>query len=262
MSDPIVKVVSAPLTVDQMKEAFLNKADRDSGKVRYVVDYAKSSIKGDVLLQYLSNLEINADFDFSGASKQERFDFLWTYMKMKTIIKNKDLNFASAAVLLYSKGFDPSSMQGQNFLSSEEVKEFYSTHSQLVGRWAHIVDSSIIMLIRASMPQANLDEYESIMDPSYGCTNFVNLYEIPNFFLTFTQRPSTQPMAWFTHQFEEFAFNNKLLLSIILESDKSPFSCTNLIDIASYGKIPKEQIEEVNLALDKIDEAVLNVRPD
>lgn len=261
MSEPIVKVVTAPLSVDQMKEAFLNKADRDSGKIRYVVDYAKSSIKGDVLLQYLSNLEINADFDFSGASKQDRFDFLWTYFKMKTIIKNRDLNYASAAVLLYSKGYEPSIVSGQNFLSSDEVKEFYNTHSQLVGRWAHIVDSSILLLIRASAPQANLDEYESITEPSYGCTNFVNLYEIPNFFLTFTEKPSAQPIAWFTHQFEEFAFNNKLLLSIILESDQSPFSPTNLMDIAAFGKIPAEQIEEVNLALDKIDEAVQNVRP-
>jgi hypothetical protein len=261
MSEPIVKVVSAPLTVDQMKEAFLNKADRDSGKVKYVVDYAKSSIKGDVLLQYLSNLEINADFDFSGASKQDRFDFLWTYMKMKTIIKNRDLNYAAASVLLHSKGYEPSVVKGQAFLSPEEVKEFYATHTQLVARWAHIVDSSLLLLVRATAPQASLDEYESITDPSYGCVNFVNLYEIPNFFLTFTELPSAQPLVWFTHQFEEFAFNNELLLRIMMESDKSIFSSWILMDIAAYGKVPKEQLEEVNKALEKV-EAALNVRPE
>lgn len=251
MSDPIVKIVAAPLSVDQMKEAFLNKADRDSGKVKYVVDYAKSSIKGDVLLQYLSNLEISADFDFSGATKQDRFDFLHTYFKMKTIIKNNDLNEAASALLMFSKGFQPS-FTTQTFLSEDEVKEFYQAHTELVNKWSHIVDSSVLLLLRACSPTTSLSEYAEVMDPSYCGLNFVNLYSIPGFFQAFTSAPSLKPLEWFTHHFETFAFNNDFLLRIMSE-DKTITSAVGIMDAAVRGIFSQEDLKQIDQDLKALE---------
>jgi len=251
MSEVITKRVKAPLSVDEMKDAFLNKADRDAGKIKYIVDYVNSTIKGDILLQYLSNLEIQADFDFTGTSKQERFDFLLTYFKMKTIIKNKDLNYAASAVVLRSKDFSGEFLK-QDFLTNEEVDEFYTLHKKKVDKWSLIVDSSLLLLIRVSSPQTSLDAYEDILDPNYCGVNFVNLYNISGFFNIFTSRPAISELKWFTHQFENFAFNNQLLFKIISDSDESFLSSFNMMRATLNETFSKEFLDQLDQEFDKL----------
>jgi hypothetical protein len=252
MSEPIIKKITVPLSVDQMKEAFLNKADRDAGKIKYVVDYANSTIKGDVLLQFLSNLEIQADFDFTGASKKDRFDFLATYFKMRSIIKNKDLNYAAAAVLLYSKDFSAKEVEGQSFLSEEEVKEFYVTHKPLVDKWSLMLDSCLLLILRVSSPETSLDEYEEVVDPSYCGVNFVNLFNVHGFFCMFTSKPEISELKWFTHQFEGFSFNNDFLFKIISESNVGVFPPTALMKASAENVMGGGFLETLDQDLERL----------
>jgi hypothetical protein len=254
MSEVLVKRVKAPLSVEEMKDAFLNKADRDAGKIKYIIDYNSSSIKGDILLQYLSNLEIQADFDFTGTSKNERFEFLLTYLKMKTIIKNNDLNLAAGSLLLVSKNIN--NFIEQNFLTEDEMQEFYVLHKNLVDKWSIILDSSLLMLIRVAAPQLSLDEYEDVVDPNYCGVNFVNLFNINGFFNAFTSQPAISNLKWFTHQFENFAFQNELLFKIICDSDESFSAPFNLLQATLDNTFSEDFLVTVDKELDDIGNSI------
>lgn len=241
----VYKKVKAPLSTEEMKEAFLNK-----GKIKYVIDYKNSSLKTDVLLMFLSNLEIDPEFDLEGVSSQEKFDFITTYMKSKALINSRSLLCVVTNILLTYRGYDWQKYFLRGALSDEEIQQFIAQNKELVEKWAMFLDSTLLLLIRAFDPGISLDEYEEVPETTIG-VNVLNLIQTPAFYDAFIGTASGKQVTlkWFTNLFETPYFKGKMLINYF--GDKHPMYVG--INALANGFITPAILDDVAKELDVLE---------
>ena len=249
-----IRQVIAPLTVDQIKEFFLNK------ELLFVVDYVNSKIKGKVFLTYISNLDLPAEISLDGCTKEQKLSLLRDYMEVRNVTGCRRLALAACAVLLHSRGV-PINDYPLEF-SPDELTEFAATYPELLGRWLTFLDSmilfSMISVQIVSTDEAGQDEgaegsafeeafpgifkdYDIIDDPLYVGTNIINLFSIPMFLEKYFSVP-TQPAKYFKHQFDEYSFKGKRLFYYFATPQNTFFAF--LLGIVT-NKITMQQMIEV-----------------
>ena len=222
----IVRDVTAPLSIDQIKEHFTNK------NLLFLIDVSKSQLKDHVLITYLSNLELPCEVNLAHCSKEEIINLMKAYMESKSLVKSMNLKFLAAQIVLDSIGFDSDSMFQGAILNKEARKEFISSHSQLVDSWAQFVGSSLIFAVssypaleehykfKASVPQ--IDNLDAV---GY---NIVHLFSVPGFLEAFFSQPMKFKPHYYKAHFEEYIYkgqnffayfqNDNNILSMLLES--------------------------------------------
>lgn len=210
------KKVKAPLSPEELKDVFHKK-----GAIKYIIDYANSSIKGDILLTYLANLEIEPEFDLTGTTTKDKLDLLLTYMKLKNINESAELANAVASILLRTKGINPKYILEPTIINDAESLEFVAKNPQIVAKWSNFIDSILIFLVRVFEPQVSLDEYADVNEVGFVGLNVVNVLKVPGFFEAFVSKPSAEPLKWYKVQFEDNCFKGKSLIQYILEMKNS-----------------------------------------
>jgi hypothetical protein len=207
--------------MDQIKEFFLDKS------LLFVVDYANSALKGKVFLTYISNLDLPAEVDLSGATKEQKMELLKDYMEVRNINECRGLATIVTLILLHNRGVDISEFQSP--LTAEEMKEFGDNNTALLKKWYAFLDSMIIFTMMSVQlveqdEQGNLlgipafeeafpgvfDKYEVVDDPLYIGSNVVNVFQVPLFLERYFSVPTNQP-KYFKQQFTEYMFKGKRL---------------------------------------------------
>jgi hypothetical protein len=200
----------APIPIDQIKEYFKDK------ETFFMVDYEKSKIKNKVLLIYLANLDIPCDIKISeNVTKEEKFQLLKDYFESKSVSNIPLLNIASSEVLLKSKQIPKETFFKSNLLSEEEYDEFINSNKDLVFKWIHFVDSTMLFLIKTFEDlneQIKVEEnFDVIDDPHYVGLNVVNLLNIPGFLELYFSNKDPLVLNYFKQQFETSMFKGKSL---------------------------------------------------
>ena len=241
----VYKKVKAPLSTEEMKEAFLNK-----GKIKYIIDYKNSSLKTDVLLMFLSNLELDPEFDLDGVVPQEKFDFIATYMKSKALISSQYLAYAVINILLSYRKFNWEPIFPR-VLTDEEITQFISKQGELVEKWASFIDSTLLVLIRGFDPQISLDEYDEVPDMQIGM-NVVNLLQMPVFYDAFIGAGSgtDTKLRWYTQQFETSYFKGRQLITYLCDKKNTIF--LGMTGLAN-GLLTPEMLSDVAKELDELE---------
>ena len=198
------RVVTAPLQIDQMKEFINDKS------IVYLIDCKNSQIKGQMLLTYISNLELPCNLILDELDKDEKFELLKAYFETKSICHPDVLSLVSAQILLKAVGADIADGALPPVLSSVEVDEFIHINPDLVNRWLTFVTSSMIYLltsVEAIEEQYKLKTaYPEIDDVNYVGYNVVNLFSIPMFTEAFFSVPAKSDLFYFKRQFEDYIF--------------------------------------------------------
>lgn len=220
MTDKI-RHVTAPLTMEQIKEFFLDKS------LQFIVDYANSALKGKVFLTYISNLDLPAEVDLSNASKEQKMELLKDYMEVRNINECKGLATLTALMLLHNRGVDVSNFKAP--LTPEEMKEFHDTNAEMVKRWYEFLDSMIVFSMMSvqivekdesgnevGIPAFQeafpgiFDNVATVDDALFIGSNVVNLFAVPMFLEMYFSVP-TGEAKYFKQQFEEYMFKGKRL---------------------------------------------------
>jgi hypothetical protein len=239
-----LREVTAPLSIEQIKEHFTNK------NIQFLIDVSKSQLKDHVLITYLSNLELPCELKFSNCSNDEIKTLLKAYMESKSLLNSLNLKYLSAQIVLDSVGYDSDSLFGGALLDKKERQSFISENSQLVDSWAQFVSSSIIFAVssypaleehykfKSSMPQ--------ITDLDAVGYNVVNLFGIPGFMESFYSMPMKFQPHYYKAQFDEYIYkgknffhyyqNDNNILAIFLEA------------LLLSEQDPKELLKSLNLA--------------
>lgn len=201
---------TAPIPIDQIKQYFNDKT------TFFLVNYQHSKIQGKVLLVYLANLDIPSDLSISeDVTKEQKFELLEAYFDIKSVSNVPYLNTAAAQIVLHATGVSYEHLIRNAPLTETECEEFITTHEQLVAKWVHFVDSTMIFLLRGF---TDLDErvhvkenFTNIDDGMYVGLNVVNLFQIPGFLELYfsTNRPLN--LSYFVQQFETHMFKGKSL---------------------------------------------------
>lgn len=198
----------APIPIDQIKEYFKDKT------TFFMIDYQQSKIQGKVLLVYLSNLDIPSDLVLDNSvTKEQKFELIEAYFNGNSVSNITYLNIAAAQIILHAINCNVT--YGKNLLSSEECEEFITKNENLVGRWIHFLDSTMIFLIKTFddlNEQLKVKEsFENIDDPHYVGLNVVNFFNLPRFLEVYFSIDRQLSFTYFTQQFEAHMFKGKSL---------------------------------------------------
>jgi hypothetical protein len=202
-----IREVSVPLEISQIKEFFENK------ELFFIIDYAKSKIKGSMFLTYISNLELPSEIYFGSASKAEKFEILKIFLETRNLCTSDVLRFTAAQVLLVYRKLNAASVISNPLLTTEDCEEFIAQNAELMKRWNTFIESSMIYTLTSFK---ELDDayqfstsFEVIDDANYVGNNVVQLFSVPNFMETFFSVPAMGPNYFFKAQFREYMFKGK-----------------------------------------------------
>ena len=77
----MIRNTIAPIPIEDLKAYFENK------EITFIIDYNNSTLKGEKLLTYLSNLDVPCDINFKGTKQEDVNEFLVSYMSTRMLVK-------------------------------------------------------------------------------------------------------------------------------------------------------------------------------
>ncbi len=201
---------TVPLPIDQIKEYFKDKS------LFFLLDYENSKLQDKVFLTYVSNLDIPSDLHLREDYPNDKlFKLLDAYMEIKTISNIEFLNMAMAQILLRARGKSAEEVFETALLTDEQADAFIADRQEVIDRWLHFIDSSMLFLIYVHQTlndEVKIENYPSVIeDPDYVGLNIVRLFAVPGFLEAFFASSGDQPMSFFKHQFTEAMFKGESL---------------------------------------------------
>lgn len=205
-----VKEVKVPLKVEELKNFIENK------NTFYHIKYSESDIKEGIFLNYLSNLDLPCEVLLHDCDFDAKEKLLVAYMTSKNIVDVQSLALNVAQVLLEYRGLNTEEIFVNPFFNKKEVKVFIKNNEEIVQRWEHFVESSLIytLCITKDMEDeaSNMkSQCPEIDDSSYVGLNIINLFLVPSFMELFFQQGTRTELSYFTRQFEEYMFKGSNL---------------------------------------------------
>lgn len=223
----------APLELEQLKEYFTDK------NVFYLIDYERSDLKGDILLTYLSNLEIPCDIKIELADNC--MELLKDYLNFKQIVSIPFLEHKTIDVLFQAKGF----YEGND-------KQFIEENRETLQQWIEKLDS----LSLYSMWIVNEDSFKEFAesfpkDNTNDITgiNFVSLLKHEHFY-TYYNVVEEENLKFFSEYFEEYMFKGNNLYSYWANENNPMFLLNWAIssgefDVNAYNEAISKDIQEL-----------------
>ncbi len=207
-NDQEIKYIDVPLKVEELKEFIENKT-----KYSYFINYQTSELKDLVLLNYISNLELPAEIIMDNCSYDEKAGLLKAYMDTRNIVKIDSLALNVAKILLDYRGLDTTEIFNRPYFDQNESKQFINDHKELIQKWEHFLESTIIFA-QSCVKELNellkiKEDIEVINDSRYVGSNIVNLFSIPSFSELFFLVPLRTELKYFRPQFEERMFKGR-----------------------------------------------------
>lgn len=235
-----IRHVAAPLEINQIKEFFENK------ELFFVVSYQESKIKGNMLLTYLSNLDLPFEIDLRNTDKNEKFELIKNYMETRNINNSGVLKTAVAQIILEFKGLDFNEVLEMGVLNREECKEFCEKYAELLKKWNLFLTSTLVYFLTSVK---ELEEkynfktsFKEVDDAHFIGTNVVQMFSVPYFMEAFFSCPNDAEVCYFPHQFEEYMFKGKNLFNYFFCPEN-----TLLLIFSSVlsGETTMEKVQEI-----------------
>jgi len=199
------KIVTAPLDIEEIKDFFNQK------NTQFLINCFESKIKGEMLLTYISNLELPCNLILDKLTKDEKFELLKTFFHTKSICNVDVLTILSAQVILRAIGAPINPQSFPLVLTEEELTEFIMVNEAIIRNWIVFITSSMVFqltCIEAIEEKYQFkSKYSVIDDPNYVGHNVVNLFSLPMFTETFFSVDTGAPMYYFKRQFEDYMFS-------------------------------------------------------
>jgi hypothetical protein len=195
------------------------------------ISLAESSLKDVNLVSYASNLRLSFTVDYSGLSKDEKFNLYKAYLNSRMLSEIKDLIDLTACILLERKGVEMNNSE-ELFLNKEEREEFCQIHEELIVKYESFVESLLVGLpfcikeYASSIGKELIDSkiLPVVTDPSFISSNVVSLILVPHFLEFYLSLPIKHPPKFFDSQWFEPVFNGFSLMSIMtVNSSLFPF---------------------------------------
>ncbi len=205
-----IKKVTVPLTVDQIKEFFVDK------NMLYLVDYKNSELSQDVFLTYLANLDLPYEIDFTGCSMDEIEQIFVSYMTSKGVSYSNSLTLNLAQIILEHRGVDTTEIFDDSLFSKQQIDQFIARNTEMLNRWEQFLESTLLyaqfIIAGFEGQQERIKaEYEVVEDEDFVGTNIVNLFQVPYFLELFYAAPFKHELKYYKYQFENNMFKGNTL---------------------------------------------------
>lgn len=228
---------TCPLPMEVLKQYF-----EDKENTAFVVNYRGGKLDADALMIYLSNLNLDADFDEETYNDRDALkELVAAYMKTTTsLVDIEQLAREALAICCYHRNvIKPDHIFGLNTIDEDELddleecddpfthlryfeklgraEDFIQENLEVVERWCTMLDSSGVYNLHC-LGNPEFDDFieqtfETINDPDYVGINYVNLYSLSwiGYYIG-SIAPLGDPRSnpkFFTNQFNEYRFKGK-----------------------------------------------------
>jgi hypothetical protein len=187
---------TAPIALEDLKKCFIEK------DAVFLINYENSSLKGNKLLTYLGNLDIQCDVKLNFTTP-DHLDLLKDYFQTNILLKIPSLEKAAILCLLEKK----------SLISNTGFDKFIKENFELLDQWESILDS----LTLYNMQTVEIEEFKTFVESfpedlsdSSRYVNFVNLLHHEEFFLYFSKIDPTKLKNYRT-LFNNYCFRGKNL---------------------------------------------------
>lgn len=199
-----IKEVVVPLKVEELKN-FIEKKD-----TFYLINYKDSELKDGIFLNYLSNLDLPCEVILNDCSYDEKANLLLAYLNSKNIVEIESLALNVAKLILDYRGLKTSEVFTDPALKDDEVSKFINAHEDVLKRWEHFFESTIVFALYSMKELDSENDIKSqvphIDDSNYVGLNVVNLMQIPVFMEMFFIPGIKSELSFFVRQFDEYMF--------------------------------------------------------
>jgi hypothetical protein len=223
----------APLELEQLKEYFTDK------NVFYMIDYEQSDLKGDMLLTYLSNLEIPCDIKVE--QSENCMDLLKYYLNFKQIVSIPFLEHKTIDILFQVKG-----------LYEGNDKQFIDENKEIIQKWIEKLDSLSLF----NMWVVNEDSFKEFVENfpkdstnDIAGINFVSLLKHEHFY-SYYNVIEEDNLKFFSAYFEEYMFKGNNLYSYWANKNNPMFLLnwaisSGELDVTAYNEAIAKDIQEL-----------------
>ena len=243
----MIKNTIAPIPIEDLKTYFEDKS------TTFNVDYNKSTLKGEKLLTYLSNLDVPCDISFKDTEQQEVVDFIVSYMQTRMLVKLQSLELTVLQILLANINENQGALYKNKLLSFNEAKDFIEANSELIERWMIALTSGSIYNLNCLNDdniKKSIEGFEKVDDDQFCGINYVNLYKYNDLYEIFPHVP-LKDRKFLTKQFEQPMFKGDPLYNywfvpgntVALISDAV---AEGLWDSNKYKQLKEESLENVS----------------
>ena len=205
----MIKNTVAPIPIELLKEYFSDDS------IIFNIDYAKSILKSEKLITYISNLDVPCQLTgWDKVSTVDKFAFVKDYMNAKLVIKNYELESCVLKILCEaSDTMFYKQYESEDILTDDEVKSFCADNEDLINRWLTIIASFSIFVL-TTVPDL-VEEMGSIRDQFQVIDNYdfcgVNFVQLLRHELTQDLIIEDRPVYYFEKQFNEPMFKGHAL---------------------------------------------------
>ena len=224
----------APIDIEDLKKHFENK------EVKFLIDYAKSDLKGEKLLTYLSNLDLPCDL------KNVDFNLLKDYFNTSSLVNCKMLEELAIEVLHVYKRVDPKTYNGP-------ISKFISENLEVVESWVKKLDSMSLFnmyCVKEDSFKEHAESYPHNDTDELNGINFISLLSNTRFF-KYYGKVQEENLNFYTKYFNDYMFRGKNLYSYWANSNNPMF----LLTWDTVRGNHKNYIEARNKDKDKINVA-------
>jgi len=237
----------APIPIDNLKEYFENK------DITFIIDYKDSTLKGEKLLTYLSNLDVPCDVSFKDVEFSEVNEFVKVYMETRMLVKLKSLELTVLQILLAGIKENQGLHYVNKLFSFNEAKDFIEENADLVDKWTVALASGSIFnlhCIQDNAIQQSIDGFDRVEDDTFCGINYVHLYKYSDVYELFPHVPLTD-RKFLVKQFNDPMFKGEPLFNYWFVPGNTVALITNAVasgmwDSNKYKELKEESLKDVS----------------
>ena len=181
-----LKETVAPIPIELLKEYFADDS------IVFKIDCSASTLKGNKLLTYLSNLDVPTILSgFQQVPVEEKFDLIKDYMNHNLMINSTELEVTVLNILFQAADLEFQCWwDGEYILNEEEVKNFVVENNQLTDKWLTMMASLSVYNVYTikDFKEGIIKDFSIIDDYDYCGVNFASLITVSYTHLTLPTR--------------------------------------------------------------------------
>lgn len=186
-------------------------------KQKLIVNVAQSyAALKDKLLYYISNTELDVEFDWTDCDFDIKSSVIESYINLNRMYENSELIQTVFDLMMCYKGIDA---EVRGIFNVNELVDFINNHLELFSKLVPFVDSVFLVVCNGFAPIADAfkpELFEQVHDNSLS-VNVVYLFMMPEFAAYYGVLDFNN-LKWYTTQFNDPIYNNDSLHNIVFEN--------------------------------------------
>lgn len=225
----------APISIENLKKYFTDKT------TFFVINYKDSSLKGNKLITYLSNLDIPCDISFNGCDVNECYDLLKDYLNSSSLVSIPSLESLTINVLHQYKK-----------LRNQTDIGFIEANLEIIEKWVSKLDSLTLynmnIIANGTFKEFN-ERFENDPTDEMNGINFVSLLK-NDYFYSFYETIDKSKLKVYPHYFNDYMFKGKNLYTYWANENNPLFLLTfgiaeGMITGETYNSAKQQTLEEL-----------------